>query len=296
MAIRHQFEYYAPKTLTEALDLKDKLGASGWALAGGTDLVSWLRDDIIEPGALIDIKKVAELPALQFANNTLTIGPLTTFSDLIENETVNNYFPLLMEMSKTVASVGIRNRATVIGNICSAVPSCDSGPVLQVYDAKVIVQSKNNKRAIPINQWFLGPRKTALAPNEIVLAVEIPLPLKPHAGIYVKLGRYKGEDLAQVCLAILTQADQTLRCSYGAVGPVPKRTEKIEGLLNGKTDFLSHLNDALELVPQEISPITDIRASKAYRQHMAKVMFERGLKAVISRMNGNGPAYGVPVI
>jgi len=201
-----------------------------------------------------------------------------------------------MEISKTVGSVGVRNRATLVGNICSGVPCMDSGPLLRVYNGEVATISKNGERNIPVEDWFISPKQTALKPGEFVTSVSIPFPKEKHAGCYVKLGRYSGEDLAQVSVAILVLENDNFRISFGAVAPVPIRAGKIENLLNGNALDDSIIEKAVKLIHTEIKPITDIRASKEYRMHMAKVMFERGIKAAVERLYGKGPEYGTSLI
>lgn len=296
MAIEHEFEYFKPVSVEGVIELLMKYKGKARLLAGGTDLIVRIKDGLEFPEAVIDIKGLTELNKLEFKNNKLFIGSLVTFNDLIDSKVVEEKFPLLWESSKTVASMGIRNRATIVGNICSAVPSLDSGPALLVYEANVVVKGPKGERIIPILDWFLGPRKTALNIDEFVYGIGISLPEKKNGGSYVKLGRYNGEDLAQVGLGILALEGNEYRLAFCAVGPLPSRAKKIETLLNGKPLTDSLINEAKNLVPEEISPITDVRATKEYRSHVAKIMFERGIKAAVERLNGKGPAYGEKLI
>jgi len=295
MPIACEFEYHKPKTLPEALALLSKHKGKAQALAGGTDLLVWLKEGLRSPEAVVDVKGLKELKKLELKGGALHIGARATFTELIESKIVREKFPLLWECSRTVASVGVRNRATLAGNICSAVPSLDGAPALLAYEALVLVQGPKGKREIPIGQWFTGPKKTALKNGELVLGVRIPLP-KKHGACYAKLGRYRGEDLAQVGVGILAFADNEYRVSFCAVGPIPTRAKKIENALNGQKLSDESIHTAQELVPEEIKPINDIRSSKEYRLHMAKVMLERGLKAAVARLAGVGPAYGESVI
>jgi len=296
MAIAHEFEYFKPKTLDETVELLVKYGSRAKILAGGTDLVGWLRDDFSKPEVLIDIKGIEGLSKIEFKDKILFIGPLVTFNMLIESEIIRKKYPLILEMSKTVASHGLRNRATIAGNICSAVPCCDSGPVLLVYNAEVHVNGSEGERRIPLSKWFMGPKKSALKDSEVVTGLIIPIPDKKHAGCYVKLGRYNGEDLAQASVAILALSDNRYRVAFGAVGPTPIRAKKIEALISGKQPVNKVIEEAMELVPREISPITDIRATKEYRTHMIKVMFERGVLTATERLSGKGSGYGTALI
>ncbi len=292
MPIAHEFEYVKPTTLDEAVRVLAECGDGARVLAGGTDLVGWLRDDLVAPDLLVDIKGIEGLGELGLEGNALTVGACVTFTDLIESETVRIDFPLVYEMARTVASVGIRNRATMVGNICSAVPCCDSGPVLLVYEAVILVKGPSGGRAIPATEWFVGNKTTALEVGEIVTRIAIPLPEDGHAGAYVKLGRYRGEDLAQASVAILALPRDRYRVAFGAVAATPVRAPKIEALLSWKSLGDSLIEKAKRLIRQETSPISDVRASKEYREHMLPVMFERGLRAAAARLAGSGPEYG----
>lgn len=294
--ISHEFEYYKPKDFGELSELLLQYKTKAKILSGGTDLIVRIKDGFEFPEIVVDIKSISELKELKFDGKNLFIGATVTFNELIESDVVKEKFPLLWEAAKSVASTGIRNRATLAGNICSAVPSLDSGPALLVYEAEVILKSKNGERKVNINEFFLGPRKTVLKEDEFVYGVNVPLPQKKNGGSYVKLGRYNGEDLAQVGIGILILEGNEYRIAHCAVGPIAARAKKIEQLLNGKPLDDSLIEEAKKLIEQEISPITDIRATKEYRIHMAKVMLERGLKAAVNRMNGKGPDYGEKLI
>jgi carbon-monoxide dehydrogenase medium subunit len=289
MSITHEFNYFRPDNLTEALKLLAQYREKGEILAGGTDHVVNMKDDLISPEAVIDIKRVKELKTIEVQGNRLFIGAKTTFTDILNFQAAKESFLLLWEAARTVASVGIRNRATLIGNICSAVPCMDSAPVLLCYDATVHTLSKAGERDIPIREWFLAPRKTALKPEELVRGVSFILPEEKHTGCYVKLGRYGGEDLAQAGLAILMLQKENgfaYRFAFTSVGPVPSRAAKIEELLAGKELNDELIRQAKKLVEEEISPITDIRSSREYRMHICKVMLERGLLVCRDRLQG----------
>jgi carbon-monoxide dehydrogenase medium subunit len=294
--ISHEFEYIKPKDIVELTELLSQYKTKARILSGGTDLIVRIKDGFEFPDLLIDIKGINELKELKFDKETLFIGACITFNELIDSNIVKDNYPLLWEAAKSVASTAIRNRATLVGNICSAVPSLDSGPALLIYEAEVILKSKDGERIVNINEFFTGPRKTVLKEDEFVYGVKVPHPKKKNGGAYVKLGRYNGEDLAQVGIGVLVLDGNEYRVAHCAVGPVSARARKIENLLNGKklNDLL--IEEAKKLIEEEISPITDIRATKEYRMHMAKVMFERALKTAVDRMNGKGPNYGERLI
>jgi carbon-monoxide dehydrogenase medium subunit len=295
MPLIHQFEYVKPKTLDEAIHLlAEKNGAQ--VLAGGTDLVPWIREELLAPEVLVDIKGIEELRGIVEKEKGLVMGALTTFAELIDSPLIRERIPILFEMARTVASPGVRNRATMVGNICSAVPSCDSGPPLLVLEAKMEVSGPDGAREIMMGDWFMGPKQNALQEGEIVTGLFVPFPVEPHGGCYIKLGRYRGEDLAQASVAILLLAGESCRIAFGAVAPTPFRASRIEELMKGKKLDESIMSEVQHLVSQEISPITDIRASKQYREHMIGVMLERGLGAANARLSGEGPPYGTSLI
>ncbi|MBM4399497.1 MAG: xanthine dehydrogenase family protein subunit M [Candidatus Cloacimonetes bacterium] len=286
MAIAHEFEYFRPDNLKEVLNLLKKYGDKARILAGGTDLTVYIKEGLEHPEAVIDIKQVRELKSVEVQTDGLYIGAKATFSDILSYREIKKNYLLLWESARSVASVGIRNRATLIGNICSAVPSLDSAPALLCYNAVVHLLGQRGERAIPITDWFVAPRITAKQPDEIVLGVNIPKPSGKQTGCYLKLGRYGGEDLAQAGLGVLYSERFGFRLAYCAVGPIPKRAEKIEKLLQGKTLTDALIEKAKDLVLSEISPITDIRSGKEYRMHMCQIMLQRGLLACVDRMNG----------
>ena len=295
MPIIHKFDYAKPKSINETLTILSH-PKNVAILAGGTDLIDLIKENVLQPELVVDIKGLDALNTILFVDGTLHIGAGVTFSDLMESDIAKEKYPVIVELAKTVASVGIRNRATIVGNICSAVPCMDSGPLLMAYDAVVQVAGQNGERKIAAAEWFIAPRKTAIEKGEIVTGVSLPYPKEKHAGCWVKLGRYAGEDLAQVSVLILALSGGDFRISLGAVAPVPVRAKKVEKLLNGQTITPSLIEKAKELIGEEIKPITDLRASKEYRMHMAKIMFERGLNSAINRLSGNGPEYGTSVI
>jgi carbon-monoxide dehydrogenase medium subunit len=255
-------------------------------------VVALLRDGAIAPEVVVDIKGIDGLADIRPAGDRLFIGPLVTFTDIIESELIRESFPLFYEMAVKVASKGIRNRATVVGNICSAVPSCDAGPVLLVYDAQVLILGPGGERTVHIDEWFTGPKKTDLQSGELVVGLEMSSSAQACGGSYVKLGRYRGEDLAQASVAVLVSPDYEYRVAFGAVGPTPVRARKLEAAIKGEEPTDEMLEVARKFIERATSPITDIRATAEYRTHMLEVMLERGIRAAVARLNGGGPEYG----
>lgn len=296
MSIACEFDYAKPSGLKEALRLLARRVPGGVVpLAGGTDLVAWLRDGAVAPGLLVDIKGLAELRGIRFKAGKLWLGAGTTFAEIIESPLVQKHAPILAEAAGMVASVGVRNRATAGGNVCSAVPCCDSGPALLVYGAKFEVVTPRGKKSIPASKWFLGPRKTALAAGGLLTGISIPS--AKHAGAFAKLKRYRGEDLAQASVAVRVDARGMWQVAYGSVAPTPIRGAKVERLLKGvKAPDAALLKKAAAAAEAEVAPITDIRASDVYRRMMVGVMLKRAVRLAVRRRAGRGPAYGINIL
>jgi carbon-monoxide dehydrogenase medium subunit len=142
-----------------------------------------------------------------------------------------------------------------------------------------------------LTEWFLGPRRTRLGAAEIVTHVTLRRPAPPHGAAFLKLARYSGEDLAQASLTVVVTADLDYRLAFGAVAPTPIRSHRIENLLRGHEPDGELTAQASMLVTSEVSPITDMRATREYRLHMCRVMLERGVEAALSRRAGAGPDY-----
>ncbi len=296
MTIALDLAYVAPTSLEDALGQLADGDATTVLLAGGTDVIARLRDDAIQPTRLVDIKRIPGLSSVEIREGSLHVGCLVTFSDLLASDLVQDRFPGLEEMARLVASVGIRNRATVVGNICSAVPSCDAGPVLLTHDAVIHTTSPAGERAIPIDRWFVGPRRTAIEDGEIVTHLTVPVPRNHHGAAYARLSRTRGEDLAQASVAVLLEPGHRYRVAFGAVAASALRARRIEALIAGSRVDAELVDRAVDLVHDEVAPITDVRATAHYRLRMCEVMLRRALTAATGRAAGDGPRYDVALI
>jgi len=294
MSIGATFQYAKPKKVSEVLKLLAKTKGAV-VLAGGTDVVGALKEGAITPPLLVDIKGLEELSRIEVKGEALRVGALVTFAEILESKLIQSKFPVLAEIAGKVASVGVRNRATLVGNICSAVPCLDSGPVLVAMGGFVHTRGVRGGRKIPAEKWFVHSRKTSIKPGELVTGISIPLPKEKWGACYIKLGRYRGEDLAQASVFVSLTKKQC-RVGFGSVAPVPRRAQKLEKVLSGQKLDAGLISRVKALVPTEVTPITDVRATKEYRLHMCGVMLERALRAAEARLLGAGPQYGEDLI
>lgn len=283
------FQYARPESLDELLALLQQHGPHARLLAGGTDLMVRLRARRDVPRIVIDLKHVGALRAdVTSTRDGISIGARTVMTDIAGSALVQRYFPALVEAALVVGSVQIRNRATLSGNICNASPAADTAPVLLAYEATVNLIGAAGSRSITLEEFFIGPGRTAMMPAEIVQSVDLPLPGPQTGTAFGRLTRRRGVDLAIINLCCHVKASGDVRFALGAVGPRPFLVRDESGILmdDSRTD---HERDAvLERLLTAAAPISDLRASDAYRSAMLPIFARRTLNAAIDRMRRSG--------
>jgi carbon-monoxide dehydrogenase medium subunit len=272
-----EFEYLKPDSIKEIISILSQFGEKAQILNGGTDLIVEMRDKIIQPEYLVDIKAIPQLNRITYnKQDGLNIGATVTLNEISDSKVVQRNYPILSETCKTVGSYQVRNRATLVGNICNASPAADTAPPLLVLEAKVNIIGPTGEKIVPINQFFTGVKKNILKKGEIVTSITIP-PIKDKwTGVYLKQGRKKEVDLATVGVAVVCIRDE-VRIALGAVAPVPVRAFKTEELLKGKTIDESLLEKSGKSALTEVSPISDVRSSQEYREEIVKVLVRRAI-------------------
>jgi len=279
-----KFDYFKPKTEKELVVLLAKHADEAKLMAGGTDLLVLMRDKILKPRYVIDIKDIPELRRLEYdEHHGLRIGAAVTLNEIIASKVIREKFTALWEAAGTLADVTIRNRATLTGNICNASPASDTAPALLVLDAEVDVKSERGERKIPIREFFKGVKKTALERGEFVKAIRVPNPPKGAKGGYLKWGRTKGEDLAVVGVAALVtdSGKPTVRIALSSVAPTPILVPEAQKAFEGRGSIDEKIEKAAAVVVNKICPISDVRCCKEYRLHMAGVLTRRILKQLV---------------
>ena len=200
------FRYARPTSLADALALLRDVPEAR-ALCGGTDLLVGLRKGTVSTPLVVDLKRIADLPAgIEAQDRTLRISATTVLSDVIADERVRDHFPALVESARVVGSIQIRNRATLAGNLCNASPAADTAPALLVYGAVVELVGHAGRRRVPVDDFFVGPRRTLLRPGELLSAVELPLPEGPLGSGFERMTRRRGVDLATVSVCCSVSA------------------------------------------------------------------------------------------
>ena len=273
----NRFDYYEPKTIKEACKLCFNLGNKASLLAGGTDLIPKLKQKLIKPKAVVNLKKIKGLDFVKpYGKSGLSLGTLTHIADIAVHPLLQKRFPVLCVAARSIGSTQVRNLATLGGNLCNASPSADMVPGLLVLDAKVKVAGPSGNREIPLEELFAGPGKMNLAKGEILTEVRIPFPSAHTRQIYLKHSIRRAMDIALVGVAVALSFDnRTKVCSkarvaFGAVAPTPVRAKKTEGKLVGKKIEEFPLESVGETAAEEVDPISDVRGSAHYRREMIK--------------------------
>ncbi|MDQ3938748.1 MAG: xanthine dehydrogenase family protein subunit M [Chloroflexota bacterium] len=272
------FEYARPTSLDETFSLLAEV-PDARVLCGGTDLLVGLRKGTIRPPLVIDLKAVAELrPGIECLEQALRISATTVLTDIVEDERVQRHFPALVEGALVVGSIQIRNRATLAGNMCNASPAADTAPPLLVYGAVLELRGPSGTRRVPLTDFFLGPGRTVRGPAEVVTAVELPLPLEPVGAAFGRMTRRRGVDLATVNLCCSVSAEGVTKFAYGAVGPRPFLVSDETGTLADPAGDPARQAEVLRALASHASPISNVRASREYRQAMLLVLSRRALE------------------
>ena len=282
------FEYFAPKTLKEALTLLDKYQDEGKVIAGGQSLLILMRQGLVAPQYLIDIKGLSELSYIKDAKEGLKIGALTTHRAIEKSVVIQKKFSVLAEMERRLASIQTRNWGTIGGNLCHADPAGDPAPVLIALNATLSMASLKGERSMPVEDFCLDYFETALEPGELLTEIQLPA-TPPHTGTaYTKFNVIES-DLATVGVAVsitLGAGDgvcQDIRIALGAAAPTPIRAKKAEAVLRGKKITDNLLKEAGEVASTGAEPISDIYASEEYRRELVRVLVARVGKEALVR-------------
>ena len=288
-----RFDYVAPSTLDEALEVLAGEGEEAKVLTGGMSLIPLLKLRLASPRVVVDLNRIPGLAHLG-ENGELRIGALVRESELEASPLMRARYPLLHDAARVVADPVVRNRATVCGNVAHADPANDHPAAMLALRATVVARGVAGERAIPIDDFFTGLFATALDPAEVVTELRIPLPAPRSGGAYVKMERKVGDFATAAVAAQLALAEDGTCVEAGIgltnVGPTPIRAERAEAYLRGKRPEESVLREAARLVAAEARPTEDRRGSAEYKRDLVRVLATRALRRAVQRAQGRGAA------
>jgi carbon-monoxide dehydrogenase medium subunit len=282
----NDFEYFSPKTLKEALALLDKYQDDCKVICGGQSLLVLMRQGLVAPPYLIDIKGVSEMSYIKDGKDGLKIGATTTHRAIEKSDVIKKKYPVLAKMETRLASIQTRNWGTIGGNICHADPAGDPAPVCIALGATLTMASSKGKRSMPAEDFSLDYFETALKEGELLTEISLP-PVPPKTGsAYYKFNVIES-DLATASVAATVtlgagDSCKDVRIALGASAPVPMRAKKAEALLKGKKITDALLKQAGEAAAKEADPISDIYASDEYRRELIKVLVPRLTKEAMA--------------
>jgi aerobic carbon-monoxide dehydrogenase medium subunit len=280
------FGYLSPRTLEEAIDLLIRHGSQAKILAGGTDLLVEMKEGILEPQSVIDLKSVPSLNRITLENHQLKIGALATIHEVEVHPLVRKHAGVLAQAASKLGSLQIRNKGTIGGNVCHASPAADLAAPLLALEGTAEIVGKDGQRAEDLENFFTGPGKTTLKAGEILTGIRVPLPPAATRGVYLKFSPRKAMDLAVVGVAAVITPDETLkgctraRIALGAVAPTPVRAKRAEMTLEGKPLSRGLLSEVSAAAAQESRPVSDLRASAWYRREMVGVLVGQGIAEI----------------
>ena len=262
------YQLISPASLSDALDA---LGEDGtWRpFAGGTDLMVLLEAGKLSHQNYVNIWNLPELRGIDVTARDITLGALTTYTDVQSNSVLREEFPMLCQAASETGGLAIQNRGTLGGNIVNASPAADSPPALLAYDAELELVSKQGERRIPYSSFHQGYKQMDIRPGELLRAIRLPRNEKKLTHYYRKVGTRKAQAISKICFAavanVVDEKVSHVRIAMGSVAPIPIRCIKTEAALLGKSINAETLKTATGTLAAEISPIGDVRSTKDYR-------------------------------
>lgn len=279
-----KFDYYKPDSLEKALAYLEKNSGTK-ILAGGTDLMLLLRNDAVQCDHILDIKNIPETKVLKYTpNEGLFIGASIPVNRISEEDVIREKYPALCHAADSLGSYLIRNRATLVGNICHASPGADTSAPLLVYDAKVHIASSEGTRIVNLPDFYTGVKKTTVKENEIVIGVSLPDVASGDTSLYLRKSRIKGHDLCNVGLAMRLTANKEVYVALAAVEPIPLRLAELEKSLASK-ELTPELGPWIqEEIKKYMNPRRgSLRSSREFRLHIGGVLAKRALLELIEK-------------
>ena len=301
-----KYDYLKPASIEEAIRLLQTHGNMAMLIAGGTDVIVGIRQKKLTPHVLISLNGVPGLDSIEPDGNHMRIGALTTHRKIAESALIRDAFSALHDAASHVGSLQIRNVATIGGNVSNALPSADTACPLLVFNAQARIAGPKGERTMPLDQFFIGPGKTALQQDEILLELVVPS-LPPNSGsCYKKVGRREAMEIAMLGLAIMLNVDikdatplkaalqshapleklygaldqseihcRKARVALGVAAPTPMRARSAEAVLNDTRLTIERLTEAGEKASREARPRDTMRGAAWFRTEMIKVLPKR---------------------
>jgi len=281
-----KFEYHAPLTLDDALELMAELDKAK-PIIGGTDLIVAIRQAACTPNHIVDLNRISDLNYIKEEERFIKIGATTTLSQVASNPLTDKISSLHDAVCR-IGSPQIRNRASITGNIVNASPAADTAGPLIVHEAELEVKSIDSTNIIPVEELFVGPKINCLESGELITEIRIPIPPENSASAFKRIGRRKAFTLSVVSSSSFIRIEDKncieARFAFGSIAMIPLRIREIEDLLKGRKLSKENILLACERVREYVNPITDVRGTEEYRRDMCPVLMKRTIQTCIERL------------
>lgn len=283
-----RFHLEEPRSIGEISELLGRFGESAKIYAGGTELLLAMKEGLVQYERLINVKGVQGLNEVANGNGAIKIGALCTHRQLENCPGLQQKLPALVELEHNVANVRVRQVGTIGGNLCFAEPHADPGILLVALDAKMIAEKASGKREIAAEEFFVDAYETCLEPDELLTAIEVPLPPENSAAAYLKFGYLERPSVGVAVALTLNPAEKSLadiRIGVGCAGPAPKRVSAAEEMLRGKSieEATREVAKAGEVAGRAADAISDLHGSQEYKEHIVGVLLKRALHSALSQ-------------
>ena len=293
----HAFEYDAPTTLQDAIDMLARDPASSRPLAGGTDLIDQMRMGRYRPAHVIDVKKINELNVLEVTDQGLRLGAAVPCRRILAEPQIVEHYAALADSCRILGGIQIQSRASVGGNLCNSGPAADSTPSLIALQATCVIAGADGQREVPVESFCMGPGKNVLAPGELLVELRFPPVSGAFGSHYRRLIPRNEMDIAVVGVGAAVQLDDSkthftsARIALAAVAPTPLLAKEASEALAGEPINDEVIQRAAEACGSIVQPIDDMRGTVAYRRHVSSVLVKRVLQAAVQRARGESLDY-----
>lgn len=272
------YQLISPASLGEALDVLAEDNGAWKPFAGGTDLMVLLEAGKLSHKNYVNIWNLRELRGVDVTETAVSLGALTTYTEVQDHPVVRAEFPMLGQAAKETGGIAIQNRGTLGGNIVNASPAADSPPALFAYDAELELVSKSGTRRIPYSKFHKGYKQMEIRPHELLRAIHLPRNTQGLTHYYRKVGTRKAQAISKVCFAavgsVRDEKIENLRIGLGSVAPIPLRCVQTEAEVNGRPINDATIALAKQSLSDEISPIDDLRSTRDYRLQVSLNLLE----------------------
>jgi CO/xanthine dehydrogenase FAD-binding subunit len=272
------YQLISPTNLGEALEVLAHDDGVWKPFAGGTDLMVLLEAGKLPHKNYLNIWNLPELRGIEVTETQVTLGALTTYTEVQEHETLREEFPMLCRAASETGGLAIQNRGTLGGNIVNASPAADSPPALLAYDAELELVSVRGSRTVPYHSFHTGYKQMDIRPDELLRAICLPRATKRSTHYYRKVGTRKAQAISKVCFAGVARMDsdqiEDVRIALASVAPVPIRCTQTESALRNKQINAETMTAAKAALGAEIAPIDDLRSTRDYRLRVSLNLLE----------------------